>query len=248
MAWEPFFIAPLEQEMFAWHYSGNISSAGNIGRTTSSHFLFRISTFTLHEPERNYGNVTVIRDWFNVYYAVAEFDSYNSPASTPVMGESCFYNPKNQEDHGFEVLTELYLPYKLKPGEEDNGRFIGVKKLPRKGGQRFFGDITGFGNPWQFGQVMGTVSRRTNDPDQLLLQIYHWTEADLLPPLQHTGVVQQVYQILTLTPQRITDIELQVAEADRFEVVDALLELERRGDAVKSIGRRGEYWSLVVPF
>lgn len=249
MAWEPFFIAPAEQTLFEWHYSGSISPAGTVGRSTSSNFLFRIASFVLDDPVKNYGNgVTVSRDWFNVYYAVAEFGHYTSPASTPTMGETVFYNPKSQEDHGFEVMTELCLPYKPKPGQEDKGRFIGVKKLPRKSGQRLFGRIQGYGNPWQFGEVSGTISRRTNDDDKLLLQIYHWTEEDASPTLIYTGIEQQVYEKLTLTPQRIGAIISQFDPILESAVVDALLELKRKGLADNVVGRKGEYWSVAIPY
>lgn len=249
MSWQAFFVAPMSQALFAWHYSGSISFDSLIGRSTSSYFLFKIASFTLDEPERTYGNgVTVLRDWFNVYYALAEFDSYNFPSTTPVMGESVYYNPKSTEDHGFEVLTELYLPYKPKPGQEDKGRFLGVKKLPRKGGQKVFAKITGYGNPWQFGELQGSISRRQNDDDKLLLQIYHWVESDITPTLIYTGIEALVYEQLTLTPKRFSDILAAFPESDHDAVALALEELERKGSANRVAGRKGEYWSLAMPY
>jgi hypothetical protein len=248
--WEPLFQAPLEQKLYEWEYSGSISGNVQIGRTNSDHFLFRLRTFTLDEPVKNYPNgVTVSRDWFNVYYAVAEFDKYSSGNSPPVVAKAAFYNPVAVEEHGFPVDVEIYLPYHRKPGGAETGRFIGVKKLPRKGSKRIFGRIEGFGNPWQFGQVTGSISSRENDDDQLLIDIYHWIELSTLPIIETSPIEDDVYAVLTLVPKHFNAIVQVLASSYTDDAIaQALLELERKGKANRTAGRKGEYWSVIEPF
>lgn len=250
MPYEPFFVAPLEQALFEWEYSGSIGSNSLIGRSVSDFFLFRLRGFQLDDPIRTYGNgVTVSRDWFNVYYAVAEFNNYSGSGTAPVVGKAAFYNPVAVEEHGQAVDVELYLPYNRKPGGEENGRFIGVKKLPRKGGKRFFGRIEGFGNPWQFGQVMGTVSSRQNDDDKLLIEIYHWVESGILPIIESTPIEDDVYSFLTLTPVHFNEIVQHFSSTYTDDAIAfCLIELARKGKASKTAGRKGEYWSAVIPY
>ncbi|MBD1921749.1 hypothetical protein H6F77_11665 [Microcoleus sp. FACHB-831] len=250
MPWEPFFVAPLEQQLYEWEYSGSITSSSQLGRTTSDYFLFRMRGYQLDEPVRTYDNgLTVTRDWFNVYYAIAEFNSYPSSGSAPVVGKAQFYNPVGSDEHSQPTDVELYLPYHRKPGGEENGRFIGVKKLPRKGGKRFFGKIEGFGNPWQFGQVIGTVSSRQNDDDKLLIEVYHWVESDTLPVIESTPIEDDIYSFLTLIPVHFNVIVQQFSSTYTDDAIaNTLLELERKGKANKTAGRRGEYWSVAIPY
>jgi len=264
MSWELLNLVDSSTKHYQWNYSDAAVSIGTIGgRSLSDFFLIKVEKYVL-DPSIN----NTFRAWLGSYIQICEFYPSVSPSTGLAEGDSVFYFPAPPVQEvmigptkqgltftgGMPLARELRIPYNVKPGSPLQGRFIGVRILPKSQKKNFTGYTeTNILNTAEK-TFKGRIGYKSPYDDRLEFKVFHWCEpltlAARVSTADLTSLQEAIYDVLSNVPQSLQEIvtvyKNNGGPAPVRDITATLRELADLGLARKVDDESGVYWARDV--